>query len=475
MRKFLSLLLAAVLICTSVILPASAEELMGNEQLVAIQDEQISVQPYVWGTQSTSHICFVSSGRLLAGSGSSVSSSQYAQGDQSMQWIFEEYIFDPTTYMSATVIRLASNPSYVLSATTSGSVLLAPYSEYSSYIQYWTEGSFYNMTCLATDSNFDGVGEFYLCMSETAPYGISTVTSPYEACSVGLIDPNTISPNGTMVVSDAIVTINGYKQLEPPSSTNMSAGAALGNPWLLYSSSNTAICSVDSQGRVFGNSVGTATITITHKILGISCICTVDVVNPQYVNMKMLYPHGYPSTSFHSTLSQAVSIFYETYGLLFSVSSESSPAMTAILEGCTTGNSICNSSCGPELYCNNPGNINTHHKSATRLVQSTLVSDYPYSIRYTPYPLCVYQLRNSTGQTEHHQINGGAEDGTTNMIVYDDGSAVGTTLHEISHTFGTLDNTPLSQNCTGSFCVMQSADSGWCSGCFNIIKNSIYS
>ena len=70
MRKFLSLLLAAVLICSTVLLPVSAEEV--NEQnpvVAAIENEIRSLQPRAVGDQTTYHICQEADGQVLTNGG----------------------------------------------------------------------------------------------------------------------------------------------------------------------------------------------------------------------------------------------------------------------------------------------------------------------------------------------------------------------------------------------------------------------
>ncbi len=256
------------------------------------------------------------------------------------------------------------------------------------------------------------------------------------------------------------------------------------DPWLAYSSANDTICTVDEQGHVTGVSAGITTITVTSKITGDYGICTVHVVNPDVRNMAMIYPHGSSSSSYFSTLQAACAGFYNTFGILFSLSAHSSPELTQILSACSKEeNEMCDEECGYIDNCNNTHtcnqncqdpclNINTHHRSAVRLLYVTPSGvNTDYTIRYISSPLCTYQYNAENANTSHYQINGARLPNTGKIVIYDDGSAVGTTQHEISHMFGTLDNYGTT-NCSSPKCVMSGDTDVWCSNCFTTIMNN---
>ena len=462
MRKFLSLLLAAVLICTSVILPASAEELMENEQLVAIQDEQISVQPRAIGDQTTYHICFASDGRMLTASGSSLYTNQYIENNTSMQWIFEEYLSYHGYYVTYVtyVIRSASNSSQVLSLSSSGNLCTATWGA-SGYTQIWIiDGS-----GIAADSNVDGVGEYYLYSSGAYPYSVSTTTSASSASDIELILPHHIAGGGTMSIDGVALAPNTTTDVPQPTYT-ASMMSYYGDPWLLYSSNNTSICTVDNYGRITGISLGSTTITVTHKITRVTGTCTVHVVNISDKSVTLLYPASSSASTYTSVFETAASDFLDTFLISFTCDAIASQELDSISASCThDSDTICDSTCGPLAQCSI-----AHHKSDSRIVGVMPPAGTPTSdfiIRYVDHVMCTYY------ENEHFGIYGEWFADTPDIIVTYNSSlqCTKTTLHEISHAYGTLDNYE-QMNCSSQACVMASATRGWCSNCYNIIMNN---
>ncbi len=328
----------------------------------------------------------------------------------------------------------------------------------------------------------DGVGECYLYSSGAYPYTLSTATVTSEHTGIELIDPTLLTPGATVTARDFTVVVGTTKEMSIPSYSGVTT--YFRKPWLTFSSADSTVCAIDTDGIATGVNMGSTTITVKSKITGDTGSCTVHVVGSVIEDITLLYAYGTSNSAYFSTLLAASDGFYQTFGITFSIGMQSSFEMQNVLSGCTkSSDEICDSTCGDVTKCNsihtcNAGcstpceNLNTHHRSAVRLLQILPSSvNTPFVVRYVDTPMCTYQYNGENQNTSHYAISGAQLPGTKQIVVYNGTHGVGTTQHELSHTYGTLDNYG-TMNCSSNICVMNGYTNKWCSNCYNIIMQN---
>ncbi|MBQ7320126.1 MAG: Ig-like domain-containing protein [Clostridia bacterium] len=441
MKRFLIFLMAAVLVLTTATFPAAGALPLEQEE---------TVQPAALGDRTTYHICFRDDGRMLTASGS-VYTNQYIQNDVSMQWIFEEYL--PSTY----IVYSAASPSYALTVDpTTCSVTLGTYTSGNNF-QLWTLISSSSGAVLETFSSDSRVSGKKL-YSSGYPFTASVQSS---GSSLELISPSQLWAHTAMAVDDINILLGNTYEIPEPSYTPASASYT-GNPWLIYSSANTSVCTVSSSGVVTPVSAGETTITVTNKITRVSATCPVYIPSPISLNTKLLYPFSaidFPmAESYMSAYEDALPLFYDMFLIEFeSPTVEASYSLyTYIEENSHEISGICTSACGELSQCDS-----THHTSASRIC-SIEAGQWYYVTRIVDFPMCAYE------NGEHFSVYGVAFTGGRDTAVYysDYSTTVQVIMHELSHNLGTHDNM-----CSSTQCVMNGGTTGWCSNCRSLIWN----
>lgn len=480
MKKFLSVLLVAVLIGSTALFPAAAEmDSVQNEQsnasATATQTStstvegpidigeglQPTITPLSTGDQTLYHICFVSDGHMLTSPGSSGTpyTNQYIENNTSMQWIFEEYYGE---YL----IRSAANPNYVLTVEAgSGAVSVKQYG--TGGYQYWVIYGSGDATYLLIDRDFNYVGENYLYSSGDYPFTLSMSDSFSDKTAIRLIPPNQLWKHTSMTVDNVYLIANATRTIEAPTYSGDSPASYVTNPWLLYSSADTSVCTVDSLGTVTAVNYGTTTITVTNKISRISTTCSAYVVTPVNLGAKIIYAFNSSASinsdvsAYYSLYNTAVADFSSTFNINFSIVSSGAVAGLDEAYECPHGlTTHCDSTCGALTSC-----ATRHHKSASGLLavesnQSGSGGSPLYVIRFAEHVMCRYN-----GQ-DHISVSGVAYRYGTDCIVsiVNSNEAIQTIQHELSHNLGTSDDA-----CSSITCAMNGAIGKWCNNCYNAI------
>ena len=401
---------------------------------------------------TTYYIAEMNDGYLLTSPTSGTfSKTRYSAGNSNshnlQKWIFtEDSNGDYIVYSNTDSTKcLTVNP-------TTCSVTLATYS--GSQYQKW--GMYYsgNGNALQSEATDTAVSGHKLVINSSTCFVSDSTYTP-----VGFIDVSWFVPCSSIAVRDMAVAVNDDHYMYSPTYTP-SNSTCNGNNWLTYTSGNTSVCTINSSGLVTGRTIGTATISIVHKITRATGSFTVRVLNPLTYDARLYYDSGSPYSADTLSLiySSATNDINRAYCIDFNLVSTS---VSGLLNGneCpnTTAGNICTTSCGAHSSCSTK-----HHKSASRLLNLLSSSSY-YTYRLVSHAVCRY----SDGS--HNEIVGlGNRPGRNALTSMESTPNLERSIqHELTHNLGGSHTT-----CNTSQKCVLNGDYGYrCDNCRSAILN----
>lgn len=476
MKKFISLLLVATMICSAMLLPSAAEE-NAEQQPIATEtliQEEPTIQPTAIGDQTTYHICCLNDGGMLSSTnvGGEITTADYSYGSIQQQWIFEIYM-EPDTY----IIRSAANTNLCLTLNeNTGVVSLSPFS--------WQIGQYWNpsvtgdgirlRTCLGSGA-YTGT---YLEFGYNSSIGASATTNGTVCAMILPSDLGNVTemsfPGSTERYA---IQYCDTETIYTPTYNATIANAYKSPPWLTFATDDLNICPVNQNGEMFALGHGVAHITVTHKIFKTSATCRVVtsmlpivelIITGIYFN-EPLASSNMPS-AFFNYLDNAVTNITEEFGIHMVYSENiTSERDLNVRPGCAMAapgyysTSPCSDACGAWEQCNALSSA-VHHKSASRTLRVN-PSEFGFiTIRAVDYMMCgIKGETNCTGEGTGHTAAVGVADNkelTVSTAGMDD--MENKLTHELSHILGASHD-----DCEGgTSCVLaKGAVDEWCDTC----------
>ena len=351
-KKSLALILLTVLVLTSFVIPAYADSAIGNigtEEMGPIENDRVPLKDSYTEDELKS---------ILAGD------HNFDIPDEGLAFNAENFPLDvDENVVSPNIVDIVEDDYYIAVQET-GKILIAPnstyitttnYSESEAYMWEFDEVSAYTYairnklnpdTCLAASPSSSGnsavVKKTYSATDVTCHWsmhvynsgnvlrseatgtnaagqylyisGNQFVLSTSSRTKIGLIDVDWFIPCTSLSLESYYILSPGKQQYIEVEGSAPANANLLNNSWVTYSIASSNIATINQNGYIAGNNIGTTTVTVTHKLTKATGSAPVYV---GYLNnVEIYYDYAFKSlcsseTAFNNSPSIQIEEWFE--------------------------------------------------------------------------------------------------------------------------------------------------------------------
>ena len=349
-KKSLALILLTVLVLTSFVIPAYADSVIGEigtEEMGPIENDRVPlkdsytedelksilagdhnfdipdeglafnaenfplevdenvVSPNIVDiTEDDYYIAVQETGKILVAPNSTyITTTNYSESEAYM-WVFEEV----SAYTYA--IRNKLNPDTCLAASPSSSgnsaVVKKTYSA-TDVTCHWSMHVYNSGNVLRSEATGTNAAGQYLYIS-----GNQFVLSTSSRTKIGLIDVDWFIPCTSLSLESYYILSPGKQQYIEVEGSAPANANLLNNSWVTYSIASSNIATINQNGYIAGNNIGTTTVTVTHKLTKATGSAPVYVGYPTKINIY--YDNAFlnqVTNSYDRTASYMINYFME--------------------------------------------------------------------------------------------------------------------------------------------------------------------
>lgn len=214
------------------------------------------------------YMAFPTDGKMItSNSACTLSKTSFSNGNSYQQWVFSPVSNGVYT------IRMKNNLNKCLTAVSGALAVTISDVAIGDSNQYWSVLNTSDTSAIcssSSNSNLSGKRIYY--------NGSSFMLCDGACDSLKRLASDTFTPCTAIYVSP--MTLNSWTNRTITPSFTPANASATSHIWTAYSSSDTSVFTVDSNGSIHAKSYGIATLTVRNKITNVSCTASIKVNRP---------------------------------------------------------------------------------------------------------------------------------------------------------------------------------------------------